>query len=271
MMQTYIMSGATSRFTTKYSPSISLDPKKKYEAALLSIDLYNSIPNITELNNAFRYTADNGQTWKTILLATGAYELSAINSEIQRKMALNGDYDKVHSQYYVNITANLTTLKSIITISNNKYKVDFSVANSIGSVLGFTNEIIVGSGSNSSGSVSYTESPNIVNIMQVNSILVNIDIIIGSYVNGFYLPTIYSFSPNVSPGYKIVERPTPSLIFYPVSRYEIDHMKVWLTDQNNNDVDIRGEVITVRICIREAAFDLEDIKAAIDELSKLKL
>ena len=54
MMQTYIMSGATSRFTTKYSQSISLDPKKKYEAALLWIDLYNSIPNITELNNAFR-------------------------------------------------------------------------------------------------------------------------------------------------------------------------------------------------------------------------
>ena len=86
MMQTYIMSGATSRFTTKYSPSISLDPKKKYEAALLSIDLYNSIPNITEKNNVFRYTPDNGQNWKTILLATGAYELSAINAEIQRIM-----------------------------------------------------------------------------------------------------------------------------------------------------------------------------------------
>jgi len=107
--------------------------------------------------------------------------------------------------------------------------------------------------------------------MQVNSILVNIDIIVGSYVNGYYSPTIYSFSPNVSPGYKIVERPTPSLTFYPVSRYEIDSMKVWLTDQNNVPIDIRGEVITVRICIKEAAFDLEDIKTAIDELKNFKV
>ena len=56
MVQTYIMSGNKSNFTTKYSPNISLDPKKRYEAALLSIDLYNSIPNITEENNTFRYS-----------------------------------------------------------------------------------------------------------------------------------------------------------------------------------------------------------------------
>ena len=64
------------------------------------------------------------------------------------------------------------------------------------------------------------QTPNIVNIIQVNSILVNLDIISGSYVNGSASPTIYSFYPNVSPGYKIVERPSPSLVFYPVSRNE---------------------------------------------------
>ena len=65
----------------------------------------------------------------------------------------------------------------------------------------FTNETI---------GVGYNESPNIVNIIQVNSILVNLDIISGSYVNGSASPTIYSFYPNVSPGYKIVERPSPT-------------------------------------------------------------
>ena len=47
MVQTYIMSGDKSNFTTKYSPSISLDPKKRYEAALLFIDLY-IIPSQTQ-------------------------------------------------------------------------------------------------------------------------------------------------------------------------------------------------------------------------------
>ena len=43
-----------------------------------------------------------------------------------------------------------------------------------------------------------------VNILTIYKILVNIDIILGSYVNGSTQPTIYSFFPDISPGYKIV-------------------------------------------------------------------
>ena len=239
MVQTYIMTGMKSDFTTKYSPPISLDEDKQYEAALLSIDLFNSIPNITNLNNVLKYSKDNGVTWVTIELDTGSYELFAISNEIQRLMAINGDYDQnAENPYYISITDNLSELKSVVHISNDAYKIDFNVPNSIGSVLGFTNETI---------GMGYNESPNIVNIMKVNSILVNLDIISGSYVNGSASPTIYSFFPLVSPGYKIVERPNPSLVFYPVSRKEINSMRVWLTDQNNESIDLRGEQITVRI------------------------
>ena len=165
MVQTYIMSGMKSDFTTKYSPPISSDESKQYEAALLSIDLFNSIPNITNLNNVFRYSKDDGNSWVNIELDTGSYELSAISNEIQRLMANNGDYDQnADNPYIITMTANLSELKSIVHISDENYKIDFSVPNSIGSVLGFTNEII-GKG--------YNESPNIVNIIQVNSILVN--------------------------------------------------------------------------------------------------
>ena len=87
MVQTYIMSGMKSDFTTKYSPPISLDDSRQHEAALLSIDLFNSIPNITNLNNVLRYSKDDGNSWVTIELDTGSYELSAINNEIQRLMA----------------------------------------------------------------------------------------------------------------------------------------------------------------------------------------
>ena len=233
MVQTYIMSGMKSDFTTKYSPPISLDESKQYEAALLSIDLFNSIPNITNLNNVLKYSKDRGVTWVNIELDTGSYELSAISNEIQRLMVINGDYDpNADSPYYIAITANLSELKSIVHISNDLYKIDFNVPNSISSVLGFTNETI-GRG--------YNESPNIVNIIRVNSILVNLDIISGSYVNGSASPTIYSFYPYVSPGYKIVERPSLSLVFYPVSKKEINSMRVWLTDQNNGSIDLRGE------------------------------
>ena len=227
---------------------------------MLSIDLFNSIPNITNLNNVLKYSTDKGVTWVNIQLDTGSYELTAISNEIQRLMVINGDYDpNADNPYYISITANLSELKSIVHISNDFYRIDFNVPNSIGSVLGFTNETI---------GMGYNESPNIVNIIQVNSILVNLDIISGSYVNGSASPTIYSFYPNVSPGYKIVERLSPSLVFYPVSRKEINSMRVWLTDQNNGSIDLRVEQITVRICIREVKNIKRDIVRAIETLKQ---
>jgi hypothetical protein len=215
-----------------------LEPNKKYEAALLSLDTYNSVPNITEYrNNVFTYSTDDGSTWKTITLNTGAYELQSINNEIKRQIITNGDDESAF-----NITANISRLTSIVIIENPRYKIDFNVDNSIGPVLGF-DKITIAYG--------YNESSNIVNIMQVNSILVNIDIIMGSFVNGSQWPTIHSYHPNVSPGYKVVERPNPSLIYYPLSRPEISRIRVWLTDQNGTPIDLRGETITIRVHVRE--------------------
>ena len=259
----FILTGSTSNFTTCFN-SVRLDPNKKYEAALLSLDTYNSIPNIKEgKNNVFKYY--NGEVWKTIELSTGSYELTSINDEIKRQIIANGD-----SESALDITANVSTLRSIVTINDPNYSVDFGVPNSIGSVLGFETVADRCGGIDPVLSHGYNVSPNIVDIIHVNSILVNIDIIMGSYVNGSASPTIYSFYPNVAPGYKIVERPNPSLIYYPVSRDDISSMRVWLTDQKGNSVDFIGETITIRIHVREVkSRSIEsDIMKAILDLNK---
>src|SRR5580692_760055 len=246
MTMTFVLNGSTSDFTISHN-SVMLMPGRKYEAALLSLDVYNSIPNVTVgKNNIFKYSVDNGVNWKIIAFKTGAYELQEINKEIKRQMKSNDDNDAA-----ITIVANVSRLTSIINIASENYKIDFSVPNSIGSILGFVTSGPASSGAQIIG-YGYTESPNIVDIMAVNSIMVNIDIIMGSYVNGYPSPTIYSFYPNVSPGYKIVERPNPSLIYYPLSRDDISRMRVWLTDQHGNLIDFRGERITIRICVREA-------------------
>ena len=207
-----------------------------------------------------RYSEDGGNTWVNIELNTGSYESSAICNEIQRLMAKNGDYDQnANSPNFIIITANLSELKSIVHFSNDSNKIVLSVPNSIRNVLGSTN-VIIGFG--------YNESPNIVNIIQVNSILVNLDITSGSYVNGSASPSIYSFYPNVSPGYKIVEKPSSSLVFYPVLRKEINSQRAWLADQNNDSIDSRGEQITVRICIREVRNVKRDIVCAMKTLKQ---
>ena len=254
MVHTFIMTGTKSDFITKYSPTIHLDPHKKYEVALLSVDLFNSIPNITPKNNVFRYSVDDGHSWKTIRLATGAYELAAINLELQRLLTERGDFDNTFA-----ITPNISKLTSIIEITKPLFKIDFGVPKSIGKVLGFVNEVI---------SQGYNESPKIVNIIQINSILVNTDIISGSYVNGNQFSTIYSFYPNVAPGFKVVERPIPSLTFFPLSRSNIESIRIFLTDQDLNPIDLRGETITVRLSMREIKDVKQQIVEAIKELKK---
>ena len=54
-MTSFILSGNTSDFTTCHN-SVILDSNKKYEIALLSLDTYNSIPNITAEKNNIFYT-----------------------------------------------------------------------------------------------------------------------------------------------------------------------------------------------------------------------
>ena len=96
----------------------------------------------------------------------------------------------------------------------------------------------------------FHESENIVNILTINSILVNIDIS-GSYVNGSTQPTIYSFFPDVSPGYKIIENPH-NLIYLPITSDTIHSITIWLTDENNgNELNILGENLSMRFHLRE--------------------
>ena len=71
---------------------------------------------------------------------------------------------------------------------------DFGVENSVGQILGFSSSVI---------SYGYNESETIVDIMKINFVLINIDMISGSYVNGRQSSVIYSFFPNVSPGHQL--------------------------------------------------------------------
>ena len=83
------------------------------------------------------------------------------------------------------ITPNLNTLQCILVLKDN-IAVNVNIASSLRSVLGFNATHLTGPGR--------FESKNVVNIMNVNSIMVHCDIIGGSRLNGEERPIIYSFS-----------------------------------------------------------------------------
>ena len=187
---TLTLRGDTTDFTISFQPPIRLDPKKEYEAAFLSLETYNSIPNITEKNNTFKYSTDTGNTWKIMKLPVDAYEYKQIAAEIQRQMVENNDYDEAiavpstytsapppayastpltdytKNPFYINFS--ICRLCSLIEITNPTYKIDFGVENSLGPTLGFSTEVL---------SQSVHKSPKIFDITDINSILINVDFI----------------------------------------------------------------------------------------------
>jgi len=210
-----------------------LSPDKEYELALVSLDTYNSLANVDPTNNKFVY--NNGPTRKEIQIPEGAYELDDLNSYINNQLRVNGEPDDV-----IQLLANTNTLKCILKISNPKYSVSFKEEGTLRDLLGFDSKVYTKS----------QEGERNVNILKVNTILVHCDVVGGSVVNGQSHPTIYSFFPNVSPGFKIVESPY-NLIYLPVTTRTIRSIRVWLTSQNPEEIlNLRGETITVRLHLK---------------------
>ena len=110
----------------------------------------------------------------TLLIPEGIYHVEDINEFIQREMRKNCYYDKVNDKDNIEISANTNTLKSEMILKNN-YEVDFTKLITINSLLGFDSKLYTS---------RFNESENMVNTLTISSILVNIDIISGSYVNG---------------------------------------------------------------------------------------
>ena len=186
-----VVSDNKTRFKTWFKSSIQLDKKKDYKIALINLETYYSFPNIDRSNNCFTYSPGANAPWVDIIIPEGSYYVEDISEFIQREMRKIDHYDKVNDKNNVEISAYTNTLKSEIFLKNN-YEVDFRNDKSINSYL-YTSGI--------------HESENMVNILTINSILVIIDIISGSYVNRSMQLTIYSFFSDVSPGYTIIENP----------------------------------------------------------------
>ena len=129
--------------------------------------MYYSLLNMDKSNNCFSYSPYLHPLWFDIYIPKGSYHVEDINEFIQREMRKNGQYDRPKNEDYIETSANIKTLESEMIIKNN-YEVDFTQDNSINSLLGFHSKRYTS---------GFHESENMVNILTINSILVNIDII----------------------------------------------------------------------------------------------
>jgi len=221
-----LLTSNTSEFTTSICPPIQLDDD--WQVGLMNFSVYNNIQNITAKNNVFKCSVDGGNTWTTITLTPGSYEIDTINAEINRLMTINGDTG-------ITISANTITLGSVVDIKSPLTRVDFTVANSLASLLGFGSVVLT---------VEYNVSSNPVHIITINKILVNCDIIGNSYLNNSPFPAIYSFPINVDTGERFTEQ--PSNIIY-IVKFLVDSIKLWVSDQDGNTINLGGQNLVARL------------------------
>ena len=239
--QYLIVSGSGSRLRTNYNPPMVFDSSAAgYEISLLRLETYFSFPNIDSSNNCVRVSIDHGVKWYEVKISTGCYDINSINNVMQR--LLMEAYGETKKENHVILSANRNTLKCILEIRDAATIVDFNIENSLRSVLGFQAKRY--------SSAKRYESENIVNILNVNSILVHCDIVGASRLNGIEAPVIYNFFPDVSPGEKIVSQPK-HLIYIPLTMDVIPSMTSWLTDQNQKELDLRGEELTLTFHVRK--------------------
>ena len=235
-----VMTGKGSKLRTIFNPPLEYNLSSVgYEMCLTRLETYFSFPNITENKNNAVNISINNKLYK-IKIPTGCYDIDSINTVLQKQLLSKGG--QTETEKHVILSANKNTLKCVLEIKDEKTVVDFNIDHSLRTVLGFE----VKKYSN----IGFYESENIVNILNVNSILIHCDIIEGSRVNGKIAPVIFSFFPDVSPGEKIITEPQ-HLIYIPLTMDIIPSMTSWVTDQTGADIDLRGEELTLTFHVRK--------------------
>lgn len=229
---TVTLTGNSSTLRSVLFPALRLQKDKLWEAALLDLTTYNSVPNVTEeVNNKLHYYRDGDfKQLEEIHLPTGSYEIDDINKMVQQQMGEGN----------ITIKGNNNTLKTEL---KSKYYIDFTKPHSIGDILGFpqTTPLLRPNETHS--------SPNTVNILKVNTINVVCNIVHGSYRNGENSHILHTFYPSVPPGYKIIEKPN-TLVYLPLNTSYVSDIELNIVDQDENLINFREETITVRLHLR---------------------
>jgi hypothetical protein len=250
------LSGNTNPFKVKLeNPITNIDTKLFIE--LFNISFYYSVPNVDVHNNIFRYTCD-GKEWVEFNLPTGAYEIKNIVTAIKNHLKLRLFYktndisdsllDDTEDTFadtttedYFNIDIEEGTMRARLRILNKNFQIDFGCKNSIGKKFGFSSLYQYGKDH---------ISEDIIMISDINSILVNCNLIQGGFVNGKRAKSIYSIS-EFDNGYKVnidILRP----LAYHINDTLIHEIEIWLTDENLNVLNMNHETISIflNICTK---------------------
>jgi len=221
----------------------------QWEMSMVSANFWNANPNISGplYNNDFFSYSPDGVIWKVITLPEGTYSIQAINAEVQRQIAANGDIAA-----NVLFAPNSTTLKAEITTVA-PYEVDLGTGSLLYDLLGFTLAQVA------APLTGYNTGALRANINRgVNNIYLHCDLVdsAGSYDSskGSDILTDLAFQGR-APGQGVyIEKKYQ--MWLPVKKDQfVQTVRVRMTDQLNRRYSIRDEPMNVQIYLRPAKME----------------
>lgn len=229
--------GATTVSQNKDSFSVTLQPPIRVPAGArncyikcLSATIWNSSPNIVSgVNNLLRIRAVGTDPWTEILIPTGQYTVSDLNSAIARELSNAG-----LSATLIAISGDAATQKVQVTFELATVELDFSQAPdvSLREILGFNVGIVI-------GSPTVQLAPNIAQFNTINAFRIHSDIIdYGISVNGNQDDTLIFIPILAAPGSQIVYSPfvPTKLSAHKLVGDQLQQVNVRVTDERNDPV-----------------------------------
>ena len=215
---------------------------KQFKIALTFLSAYNGIFNGTNSTNKFYFKkALIDEDFIQITISPGAYEIKSLDEEIKRIIIDKGHYTEAN--YPFRIKPNFCTLGSNVEILSQGPMIGFVFDDNIGNLLGFHETILW---------QEYNLSPNPVDILSFDNILLECDIAKGMIFKGKRTGIIDNFTMDVDPGYKYIEKFRGGVQWYMMeSKDVISSICFKLKNENRNLVSFNGQSVTFRLSITE--------------------
>lgn len=214
-----------------FNPPIKLDSNYNYEIGLIYFSANNAIYNITDKNNEVKI---NNKKFK---LTPGAYEYKRISKEIENLSAASLDSSN-RPNSKIKLEPDLATGRSKLTITEGSIKF-----NGLEKLLGFNNREF-----NKGTHIS----ENRIMIRTIHTINIDCNIANGnSYKNGEESNIIFSFPAGIQPhGHDWHIEPS-TRIYFPVTRTEIDEIRIRLIDENGNLINLDNENVSIYLHLKQ--------------------